>query len=332
MLPLASYTGRVELTLLEIRDLHKVYGSGAKAVPALRGVDLKVERGTTVAIVGESGCGKTTLGRIVVGLQPATSGDVLLAGESVEVLTRSKQDRGRVQMVFQHPDTSLNPRFRAGTTVREPRRLMKGGERSDIESKVDEILQVVGLGPAYKDRRPRELSGGQQQRIAIARALICDPELVVLDEPTAALDQSVRGRVISLLRDIQAMSGVTYLLISHDLATVRRIADTVAVMYLGRVVEYADTAQLFAAPQHPYTKALLSAAPSLDPARRAERIVIPGETPNPADVPTGCAFQDRCPLVHDRCRSESPRLELTTPGHSVECFAVSDAADVAVAQ
>lgn len=314
------------MALLEISGLHKVYGHGPKAVPALRGVDLQVERGTTVAIVGESGCGKTTLGRIVVGLQPPTSGEVLLDGEPVDVLSRSRRARGRVQMVFQHPDTSLNPRFRAGTTVREPRRLIKGGASREIESKVDEILQVVGLGPAYKDRRPRELSGGQQQRIAIARALMSEPELVVLDEPTSSLDQSVRGRVISLLRDIQHSSGVAYLLISHDLITVRRIADSVAVMYLGRVVEFADTATLFEFPQHPYTKALLAAAPSLDPAKRAQRIVLPGETPNPADLPVGCAFQDRCPLVHDRCRVEYPQLEPAAPGHSVECFAVPTAA------
>lgn len=225
-------------------------------------------------------------------------------------------------MVFQHPDTSLNPRFRAGTTVREPRRLMKGGSRADIDARVDKMLEVVGLGPEYKNRRPHELSGGQQQRIAIARALMSEPELVVLDEPTASLDQSVRGRVISLLRDIQQMSGVTYLLISHDLTTVRRIADSVAVMYLGRVVEYADTSTLFDAPQHTYTKALLSAAPTLDPSKRAERIVLPGETPNPADLPPGCGFQDRCPLVHDRCLSEDPALEPVSPGHTVECFAV----------
>ena len=314
------------MALLDIRDLHKVYGRGSRAVPALRGVDLQVERGTTVAIVGESGCGKTTLGRIVVGLQSPTSGEVLLDGEPIAVLSRSRRARGRVQMVFQHPDTSLNPRFRAGTTVREPRRLIKGGTSREVEAKVDETLQVVGLGPEYKSRRPRELSGGQQQRIAIARALMSEPELVVLDEPTASLDQSVRGRVISLLRDIQRRSGVTYLLISHDLITVRRIADSVAVMYLGRIVELAETATLFESPQHPYTKALLAAAPSLDPTQRAQRIVLSGETPNPADLPVGCAFQDRCPLVHDRCRVEHPRLQLAAAGHLVECFAVPTAA------
>lgn len=311
------------MALLEIRGLHKVYGHGSKAVPALRGVDLQVSEGTTVAIVGESGCGKTTLGRIVVGLQPATSGEVLIGGRPVEFLTKSRRDRGRVQMVFQNPDTSLNPRYRAGTTVSEPRRLMKGGTRSEIDSKVNEVLLLVGLGSEYKRRLPRELSGGQQQRVAIARALMSSPELVVLDEPTASLDQSIRGRVISLLREIQEISGVTYLMISHDLTTVRRIAGRVAVMYLGRIVEAADTATLFESPQHPYTKALLSAAPSLDPAKRTERIVIPGETPNPADIPTGCAFQDRCPLVHDRCRLENPELELAAPDHLIECFAVT---------
>jgi len=313
------------LSLLEVRDLHKVYGHGRKAVPALRGLDLRVDRGRTVAVVGESGCGKTTLGRIVVGLQPPTSGDVLLDGVSIAVLNSSRHHRARVQMVFQHPDTSLNPRFRTGQTVSEPRRLMMGGTRIEIDTRVDEMLRVVGLGPEYKSRRPHELSGGQQQRVAIARALMSEPELVVLDEPTASLDQSVRGRVISLLRDIQQTSGVTYLLISHDLTTVRRIADDVAVMYLGRVVEFCDTQTLFEGPQHPYTKALLSAAPTLDPSKRVERTVLRGETPNPANLPSGCAFQDRCPLVQDRCRSEDPILELVGPGHSVECFAVPTA-------
>ncbi len=310
------------MPLLEIRGLHKIFGQGAKAVPALRGVDLDVDRGETVALVGESGCGKTTLGRVVVGLESATSGDIAFDGEPLGDLVGNAAFRSRIQMVFQHPDSSLNPKFRAGTTVREPRRLMKGGSRAEIEEKVDEVLTLVGLGPAYKERRPRELSGGQQQRIAIARALMSEPELVVLDEPTSSLDQSVRGRIISLLRDIQNGTDVAYLFISHDLSTVRRIADRVAVMYLGRVVEVADTETVFENPQHPYTKALLSAVPSFDPAQRTRRIILEGETPHPSDAPPGCAFQDRCPLVHDRCRTEVPTLTSFMPQHDVECFAV----------
>lgn len=312
------------MPLLEIRGLHKVFGHGARAVPALRGVDLDVHRGETVALVGESGCGKTTFGRVVVGLQPSTSGQVTFDGERLDELVGTKGFRSRIQMVFQHPDSSLNPRFRAGTTVREPRQLMKGGSRVEIEEKVDEVLTLVGLGSEYKARRPRELSGGQQQRIAIARALMSDPELVVLDEPTSSLDQSVRGRIISLLRDIQDARDVAYLFISHDLSTVRRIADFVAVMYLGRIVEIADTETVFEAPQHPYTRALLSAVPSFDPEKRIRRIILDGETPNPSDLPVGCSFQDRCPLVHDRCRQEAPSLESVEGGRGVECFAVTD--------
>jgi oligopeptide/dipeptide ABC transporter ATP-binding protein len=199
---------------------------------------------------------------------------------------------------------------------------MKGGSRSDIEKEVDEVLTLVGLGPAYKSRLPRELSGGQQQRIAMARALMSDPELVVLDEPTSSLDQSVRGRMISLLREIQNERNVAYLFISHDLSTVRRIADRVAVMYLGRVVEVAETERVFKSPQHPYTKALLSAVPSFDQNQRSRRIILKGETPNPADAPTGCAFQDRCSLVHAQCREEMPELKTFVSGHDVECFAV----------
>jgi len=312
------------LALLEVRALHKVYGHGVRAVPALRGVDLDVGRGDTVALVGESGCGKTTFGRVVVGLQPPTSGVVTFDGERLDEMMGTKGSRSRIQMVFQHPDSSLNRRFRAGTTVREPRQLMKGGSRLEIEAKVDELLTLVGLGPAYKERRPRELSGGQQQRVAIARALMSDPELVVLDEPTSSLDQSVRGRIISLLRGIQRATNVAYLFISHDLSTVRRIADRVAVMYLGRIVEVADTETLFEFPQHSYTKALLSAVPSFDPEQRTRRIILKGETPNPSDLPVGCSFQDRCPLAHDRCRREAPSLETVGKGVQVECFAVSD--------
>ena len=311
------------MSLLEIRDLHKVFTRGSKPVPALRGVDFDLDSGETVALVGESGCGKTTLGRVVVGLYQPTSGSVTFDGEQLEDLLGSDGFRPRVQMVFQHPDSSLNPQFRVGTTVREPRHLMKGGSRSEIDEMVDEVLTLVGLGRGFKDRRPRELSGGQQQRVAIARALMSEPDLVVLDEPTASLDQSIRGRVTSLLREIQQVRGVAYLLITHDLSTVRRIADRVAVMYLGRIVEVAPTEILFESPEHPYTQALLSAVPSIDPEKRSERIVLKGETPNPSDAPVGCAFQDRCVLVHDRCREEAPSLEAIGPNHQVECFAVS---------
>ncbi len=314
------------MPLLEINDVHVVFGSGAHAVPALRGVDLTVDRGETVALVGESGCGKTTLGRVVVGLQASSAGDITFDGSPLAEIVGSRRSRRRVQMVFQHPDSSLNPRFRVDTTLSEPRLLMSGDSRGDADRKVDEVLSVVGLGSAYRGRRARQLSGGQQQRVAIARALMSDPDLVVLDEPTSSLDQSVRGRIISLLRDIQAQRNVAYLFVSHDLSTVRRIADRVAVMYLGRIVEVADTETIFSSPQHPYTRALLSAVPSFDPAQRRQRIVLEGETPNPSDLPAGCAFQDRCPLVHDRCRTEDPSLEPFTPGHEVECFAVATAA------
>ncbi len=312
------------MSLLEIRDLYKVYGQGAKAVPALRGVDLDVDRGETVALVGESGCGKTTLGRVVVGLQPSTSGDVVFGGERLDDLVGTKGFRSRVQMVFQHPDSSLNPRFRVGTTVREPRRLMKGGSRTEVEEHVDEVLTLVGLGPAYKERRPRQLSGGQQQRVAIARALICDPELVVLDEPTSSLDQSVQGRIISLLRDIQDTREVAYLFISHDLSTVRRIADRVAVMYLGRVVEVADTETLFEDPQHPYTKALLSAVPIPDPVveEKRRRIILEGDVPSPVHPPKGCNFSTRCPVAIDRCFEEDPEFREVASRHWCACHLV----------
>ena len=228
-------------------------------------------------------------------------------------------------MVFQHPDQSLNPHFTVARAVAEPARLL--GEGGDIEARMVEALRTVGLGPEYRNRRPRELSGGQQQRVAIARALICDPELVVLDEPTASLDQSVRSRVVALLQELQDERQVGYLFISHDLTTVRRIAHRVAVMYLGRIVELAPTEELFENPQHPYTPALLAAAPVPDPRRRKRVVPLQGETPSASDLPVGCAFQDRCPLVHDTCRTTYPQLEPSRESHAVECFAVPTATD-----
>jgi len=311
------------MALLEIRDLHKTFGHGKSLVPAVRGVDLDLEAGETVGLVGESGCGKTTLGRVVVGLNGATSGEIIFDGQSLDGHLSEPGFRRRIQMVFQHPAQSLNRRMRVARTLSEPLRLLTDADKDEIERRVDEVLRLVGLGPDYKGRTPRQMSGGQQQRIAIARALMPDPDVLVLDEPTSSLDQSVRGRIIALLKSIQDDRDVAYLFISHDLSTVRRIADRVAVMYLGRIVEEAPTEQIFEDPQHPYTKALLSALPTMDLDNRQERITLPGETPSPSDLPTGCSFQDRCPLVHDRCRVEQPLLASIGDRRSVECFAVA---------
>ena len=312
------------MALLEVRDVHKSFGHGRTLTPAVRGVDLAVERGQTLALVGESGCGKTTLGRIVVGLEEPTSGAIYFDGELLDGKMSKPEYRRRVQMVFQHPAQSLNRRMRVDTTLSEPLRLLDVVPRGDVAQRVEEVLRLVGLGPDYLKRRPRQMSGGQQQRIAIARALMPNPDLVVLDEPTSSLDQSVRGRIIALLRSIQEEQDVAYVFISHDLSTVRRIADIVAVMYLGRIVEVAPTEQVFEDPQHPYTKALLSAVPSMDLDHRGSRIILAGETPDPSEIPIGCSFQDRCPLVHDRCREESPRLALLADGRRVECFAAAE--------
>ena len=309
--------------LLEVRGLWKTFGRGRGALPAVRGVDLDVERGETVGVVGESGCGKTTLARMVAGLTRATDGDIRFDGSDLDGSSASIENRRRIQMVFQHPAQSLNRRMSVGAMLAEPLRLLAGVPRSDTTDRIEEMLGLVGLDPAFRTRRPRQLSGGQQQRVAIARALMPDPDLVVLDEPTSSLDQSLRGRMIALLRRIQELRDVSYLFISHDLGTVRRIADRVAVMYLGRIVEIARTRQLFEDPRHPYTKALLSVAPTMDLDRARTRIVLEGETPSPTDLPTGCSFQDRCPLVFDRCREESPVLTLVDDYREVECFAVA---------
>ena len=313
------------MTVLSIQAVHKTHGRGAHAVPAVRGVDLSIAAGETLALVGESGCGKSSLGRVVAGLQASTAGRVSLSGTEISEAIAGR-GRRRVQMVFQHPADSLNPSLSVETMLDEPLRLLMRLGRDERSRRIDDLLVGVGLAPEHRKRKARELSGGQQQRVAIARALACRPELVVLDEPTASLDQSVRSRIVALLREIQEREGVAYLFITHDLETVRRLADRVAVMYLGRIVEAGPTDEIFESPMHPYTQALLSAAPSLDPAMRRDRIVLPGETPNPSKLPVGCSFQDRCPLAHDRCRSEEPELVEVGLGRSAACLALDQAA------
>jgi oligopeptide/dipeptide ABC transporter ATP-binding protein len=312
------------VALLELRDVTKAYRVGRRDVLAVRGVDLDVAAGETVALVGESGCGKSSLARVVAGLTSASGGTVRFDGQEMSA-TPDAALRSRVQMVFQHPRQSLNGRFRIQTTLDEPAKLLTELGAKERRSRITDTLRLVGLDPALAGRRPGELSGGQQQRVAIARALMCQPDLIVLDEPTSSLDQSVRGRILALLKLIQRERGVSYLFISHDLSTVRRVAHRVAVMYLGRIVELADTETLFDSPQHPYTQSLLSAAPNLDPRARSARVRLPGETPSGSDLPLGCAFQQRCSLVHDRCRHEAPTSELSEDSHLVECFAVTAA-------
>jgi oligopeptide/dipeptide ABC transporter ATP-binding protein len=311
------------LALLEVEGLTKTFGSGDHAVPAVRGVDVTIERGETVALVGESGCGKSTTARVLAGLTGATSGRVRLDGDELDMASKKKDMRRRVQMVFQHPEQSLNPMMKVDAALREPLKLLSRLTGEEADQRIDEVIRAVGLTPAYLQRRPGQMSGGQQQRVAIARALVVRPELVILDEPTASLDQSIRARIISLLRALQEQFDVGYLFISHDLSVVRRIADRVAVMYLGRIVEEAPTKELFETPQHPYTQALLSAVPVMDPRRARDREVLPGETPSPSSLPPGCAFQDRCVLAADHCRQQHPEL-LPYHGsrHLVECHAV----------
>jgi oligopeptide/dipeptide ABC transporter ATP-binding protein len=295
-------------------------------VKALDGVTLRIAPGETLALVGESGCGKSTLANAILGIVPLTRGVIRVRGR--EVLAGNAESlraiRSNVQMVFQDPALSLNPRLSVGAAVGEPllvRGLARGAE---LKEQVAHLLKDVGLEPAHAARYPHEFSGGQRQRIVIARALALKPALVVCDEPVSALDVSVRAQILNLLAGLQAERGMSYLFVSHDLAVVRHIADRVAVKYLGRIVETGPRATLFETPSHPYTRALLAAAPEPDPVkqRAKPRIALGGELPSPANLPPGCAFSTRCPLVTDICRRERPILSPRSGGAEVACHNV----------
>jgi peptide/nickel transport system ATP-binding protein len=291
-------------------------------------VTFDIRKGETFALVGESGSGKTTVARMVVGLLPPSAGEVVIDGVS---MTNARQAqarqrlRRRIQMIFQDPYASLNPRFRVDAIVSEPIRAFDliQGER-DISARVAELLNLVGLHPDDGLKYPHEFSGGQRQRIAIARALASEAEFIVCDEPTSALDVSVQAQILNLMRDLQDRFGLTYLFISHNLAVVRHMAKRIGVMYLGRVVEIAESHQLFDSPRMPYTKMLLGAVPDLAMSGR-QRIPVKGEIPNPINPPAGCAFNPRCPLTFDRCRRETPKLI-----DGVACHAVNDPAEVTI--
>ncbi|MFC7200009.1 ABC transporter ATP-binding protein [Halospeciosus flavus] len=279
--------------------LDKLVGEGGK-IRAVDGVDFSLDRGETLAVVGESGCGKSTLGRTVLNLDTPTGGTVRFAGDEISDLSGKdlKQYRRRAQMVFQDPLASLNPRKTVGEILTAPMEVHGiGDSKADRRERAKELLERVGLKPGHYDRYPRQFSGGQQQRVGIARALAVEPDLIVADEPVSALDVSVQAQILQLLEDLQEEYDLALLFISHDLSVVRQVADRVAVMYLGELVETAPVDTLFAEPSHPYTESLLSAVPRIDPEHRTDRIVLEGTVPSPADPPSGCRFHTRCPKV-----------------------------------
>jgi peptide/nickel transport system ATP-binding protein len=311
--PLLSATGLTRYFDVSPPLLNRlVERRGRVFLKAVDGIDFTIGRGETFALVGESGCGKSTVARMVVGLYAPTRGRILFDGVDLgETLRRgatARPLRRRLQMIFQDPYASLNPRWRVRDIVAEPLRthgLARGA--AALRTRVDDLLEQVRLAPADGDKYPHEFSGGQRQRISIARALAATPDFLVCDEPTSALDVSVQAQILNLMKDLQRALGLTYLFISHNLAVVYHVSTRVGVMYLGRLVEVADTATLFGAPRHPYTRLLLDTIPDLSLARR-QREPVAGEVPNPIDPPAGCAFHPRCPFANERCRSERPEL------------------------
>jgi peptide/nickel transport system ATP-binding protein len=327
------------LPLLDVRDLHVHFGVGGRVgwrarsdvIRAVDGVNLTIKRGRTLGLVGESGSGKTTTGRAIVRLLDPTRGSVRFDGQEIATLRGEplRRLRQRFQMIFQDPYSSLNPRMTVRSIVEEPLDVHSIGSRRERAERVAELLELVGMSTRAADRFPHEFSGGQRQRIGIARALALNPDLIVADEPISALDVSIRAQILALLERLQAELHLTYLVVAHDLAIVRRISDEVAVMYLGRIVESAPTAELYGAPLHPYTIALLSAVPIPDPAIQVHRrrIILRGEIPSPANPPPGCHFHTRCWLYQrlgepEACRTERPPLRMAADDHPVACHFV----------
>ncbi len=319
-------------TLLEVKDLAKHYpvrkglilAKQVGLVRAVDGVSFSLKRGETLALVGESGCGKSTTARLVLRLIEPSTGSIGFEGVDVTKTTGAAQRamRRRMQIVFQDPYASLNPRLTVAETIAEPMVVHGIGDAATRRKRVEELLSLVGLRPFHAQRYPHEFSGGQRQRIGIARALSVQPDLVVCDEPVSALDVSIQAQVVNLLKDLQRRFGLAYLFIAHDLAVVKHVADRVAVMYLGQIVETASKNDLFAAPKHPYTRALLAAIPHPDPQRRGQVKPLGGDLPSPLNPPSGCRFHTRCPFAQERCRTEPPVLRRVGPGHEAACHFV----------
>lgn len=314
--------------ILAVEDLRKHFtrrrsalSTQTQLVRAVDGVSFTIGAGETLALVGESGCGKSTVGRTILRLLEPTAGRIVLEGTDITTLGRAdmRPYRRRVQMVFQDPYSSLNPKMTIGAILDEPLRIHGMGSANERRARIGALLQRVGLKAEQMERYPHEFSGGQRQRIGIARALALEPRVIVADEPVSALDVSIQAQVLNLLVDLQQELGVSYLFISHDLAVVRHVSHRVAVMYLGRIVEKANTAALFRAPLHPYTEMLLAAAPVANPKIKRPRTAVRGEIPSPSNPPRGCHFHPRCPIAQEACRTTAPPLRELEPGHWVAC-------------
>ena len=316
-------------TLLEVKNLKKyfpvqagVFGKNNGYVKAVDDVSFNIIKGETLGLVGESGCGKSTTGKMLVNLLAPTSGQVIFEGKDIASLSKKEQKnmRKNIQIIFQDPYSSLNPRMNIGDIIAEPMRINKIVEKAQIEKRVLELLNYVGLSNFHRNRYPHEFSGGQRQRVGIARALALNPKLIVCDEPVSALDVSIQAQVLNLLHDLQKEFDLTYLFIAHGLNVVKHVSNRVGVMYLGKLVEIAEGDLLYQEPKHPYSQALLSAIPIPDPTKKKSRIILNGDVPSPVNPPSGCRFHTRCWKCTEKCKIEEPVLEDLGKGHEVACW------------